>query len=276
MDMQSSAVRCKSILKWPGGKSRVLDMLLPTISNGKRLIEPFVGSGVVFMNTPHDEIVLNDINNDLMDLFDVVRNDPEPFIQYLKRFFTADNNEEAAYYTFRSEFNETKDKLHRSALLVYLNKHCYNGLVRYNKKGLFNTPFGAIKSPYFPELEIRLMAKRLQKAILKSLDFEVVMDDARSGDIVYCDPPYQPLSQTASFTAYTSSGFDFQEQIRLANTARRIAERGAKVVISNHDVPEVREIYEGAKIIPIKVRRQISQKRDGRNKVDEIIAIWER
>lgn len=203
-------------------------------------------------------------------------NDGDDFIQYCKTFFTPASNRENKYYEFRDEFNETRDKRRKSALFLYLNKHCYNGLCRYNKKGRFNTPFGLHKKPRLPVDEMRGFVTAAQNTTFLHAGFSDSMRLARKGDVVYCDPPYAPLSKTAYFTDYHSGGFSWDDQLLLARNARKLADKGIQVVISNHKTPEVCELYKnaGARINSFKVQRHISCDGNNRQKADEILAVF--
>ena len=202
--------------------------------------------------------------------------DGDDFIQYCKTFFIPANNSETKYYAFREEFNETGDRRKKSALFLYLNKHCYNGLCRYNKKGRFNTPFGLHKRPRLPVAEMQGFISAAENTTFLQAGFTDSMRLARKGDVVYCDPPYAPLSKTAYFTDYHSGGFSWDDQLLLARTARKLADKGIQVVISNHKTPEVCELYKnaGAKINSFKVQRHISCDGNNRQKADEILAVF--
>lgn len=181
-----------------------------------------------------------------------------------------------AFYRLRSEFNDGVQRRRHSALFLYLNRHGYNGLCRYNSRGEFNTPFGQINRPYFPRKEMLHFLKHASRARFKQQNFRDSMLSARRGDIVYCDPPYVPLSRTASFTDYQAGGFDWANQQSLAETAAHLARRDVRVVISNHDTPAIRALYReyGAKLKRLRVRRSISCNGAKRVLVNEILAIF--
>ena len=145
--------RTRPFLKWAGGKYRVLDRLVPHLQ-GKKLIEPFVGSGAVFLNLPFERYLVGDINPDLINLFGFVKKERKKFIRYVQSFFIPENNHQTQYLQFRTEFNSGLKGRRRAALFVYLNRHGFNGLCRYNKSGGFNVPFGRYNKPYFPEKEM--------------------------------------------------------------------------------------------------------------------------
>lgn len=266
----------RAFLKWAGGKYRLCDVISKMLPNERRLIEPFVGAGSVFLNTDYDEYILNDINQDLINLYKIIQVKPDSFIEDARKFFDPEHNQADAYYQLRSDFNASKDSYFRSLVFLYMNRHGYNGLCRYNKKGGYNVPFGKYKRPYFPELELNYFAEKSQKATFVCEGYRQTFERAESGDVLYCDPPYVPLSKTASFTSYSGNGFGLDEQADLANAAEEVSENGrVSVVISNHDTIWTRKIYEhAAQIKSINVARTISQSANKRKKVAELLALY--
>lgn len=266
----------KSFLKWPGGKRRLLPHLLPRLPKGTRLVEPFAGSGVVSLNASFKRCLLCDVNQDLICLFTALRHDGEKCIARCRELFTPAANSAAVYYQRRERFNATRDAGERSALFLYLNRHGFNGLVRYNADGAFNVPFGRYKQPYFPETELRavLCMIREKKLSFRCSDFRDTFARLAPGDVVYCDPPYVPLSPTASFTAYAEGGFSLQDQEELAYLARKTAHRGIPVLISNHNTPFTRKLYCDAQLVFLDVRRSISCNGAQRGCAPEILAIF--
>ncbi len=266
----------RAFLKWAGGKFKLIEALKEHLPQGERLVEPFVGAGSVFLNTDYDRYLLCDINQDLINLYKIVQTDPEKYIKAAKALFVPEMNQKEAYYKIRSSFNETKDPFKRSVYFLYMNRHGFNGLCRYNRKGGFNVPFGSYKKPYFPENEIRAFSEKAQRAEFRCIGYEQAIDMTKVGDVVYCDPPYAPLSSTASFTTYVGAGFSLDDQALLARKSRHTAiERGIPVLISNHDIPLTRELYHGATFGSIQVQRNISQNGSGRKKVDELMALYD-
>ena len=267
----------RPFLKWPGGKYRLVDRIRSALGPGRRLIEPFAGSGAVFLNTNYDRFIIADSNLDLIDLYTRLVDDGDDFIETSRELFQPQTNLRGHYYALREEFNHTRHSRRRAGLFLYLNRHCYNGLCRYNGSGGFNSPFGRYRRPYFPELEMRGFIARAQHARFLHAGFEQSMALARRGDVVYCDPPYTPLSRTAHFTDYHTGGFGWEDQERLAQLAQRLARRGIQVVISNHDTVVTRVLYSalGARIEGFKVRRTISCNAKRRNRVGELLAIFD-
>lgn len=266
----------KPFLKWPGGKFKLLDKIRNKLDSGNRLVEPFVGSGAVFLNSGFKKHLLADTNPDLINLYLQVQKD-DAFSTYCESFFTEKNNNEDRYYDFRRQFNTTTDVRVKSALFLYLNRHCYNGLCRYNSKHEFNTPFGRYKKPYFPKKELIAFHKAAKSARFIHASFVETMKKAKKGDVVYCDPPYVPLSKTACFTDYFSGGFAWKEQIELTEWAGKLARKGIPVIISNHNTDNTRALYKnaGAKTERFMVRRTISCNTSNRGKVEELLAVFQ-
>ncbi len=267
-------VKKRPFLKWAGGKYRLLERISKVLPKGKRLIEPFVGSGVVFLNSHYPGYLLNDINPDLINLYKVVQTDGEQFIKDASQYFNGQNNNAESYNRLREQFNQSQDTYERSLIFLYMNRHGYNGLCRYNLKGGFNVPFGRYKRPHFPEDSIRSFIEKSQDAQLSCNPFASVIDEARSGDVVYCDPPYFPLSPTSNFTSYSHQGFLLEDQQKLVTSAKAAVSRGAVVIISNHDTKLAREYYKGASLRRFKVRRNISSNPQRRDLVPELLAIY--
>jgi len=264
----------KPFLKWAGNKYQIIERIKAQLPPGKRLIEPFVGSGALFVNTDYEAYLLADANRDLIELYQHLQAEGESFIDYCRQFFVPENNDKERFYQFRSDFNSSSDSRYKAALFIYLNKHCFNGLCRYNKKGDYNVPFGRYKKPYFPEKEMRFFHQHARRATLQHADFTTVMAAAKKGDLIYCDPPYVPLSETANFTSYSTGGFGMAEQQQLAAQAMACAARGIPVVISNHDTEFVRAAYASARVEAFEVQRYISCNGSKRGKAAELLAIF--
>ena len=269
------AANMRSPLKWAGGKKRVVDDIMKILpqKGKKRLIEPFVGGGSVFLNIDFDEYFLVDMNKDLIALFNIIKHQPYDFIEDAQRYFIDDNNLSEKYYELRKRFNDTTDPYERSLLFLYLNRHGYNGLCRYNKSGGYNVPFGRYKHPYFPKVEIEYFSKKAQKATFVQGDFETAFAQIEKGDVIYCDPPYSPINRTSNFTAYAGNAFTDEDQRRLVNCAETAKLKSVPTVISNHYVEFTKALYKNAnKKDLFQVRRSISRKGTGRIKVKEILA----
>ncbi len=265
----------RPFLKWAGNKYRIIDRIRQHLPAGNRLIEPFAGSAAVFLNTEFPRYVVSDSNADLIELYRILKTDGDDFISKARRLFTARNNNADTFYRRREEFNRCQDPKRKAALFVFLNRHGYNGLCRYNSSGLFNVPFGRYKKPYFPEKEMQFFHARSKKADFRAQDFETVFEAARPGDVIYCDPPYVPLSTSANFTHYHANGFDLEQQQNLADVAHRTAQRGIPVLVSNHATEFTRKVYrQAAKKDVFEVKRTISCNGDRRDPAGEILALF--
>lgn len=270
----------RSFLKWAGGKFQLLPRILPLLPTNRRLIEPFAGSGVVWLNAGNRECLVADANPDLINVYTTLKEYGEEFIRYSKSLFTYGNDPEGDYYRKRLRFNATRDPVEAAALFVYLNRHGFNGLTRYRRatqtdRG-FNVPWGKYKAPYFPIDEMRAFLAEAPRAQFLCADFALTMNRARSGNaVIYADPPYVPLSPTANFTAYRGGGFGLADQQRLVDVATRRADRGVAVIISNADVPLSRQLYTraGATLQRFTARRSISCTGD-RSRAGEFLAIF--
>lgn len=270
-----SMKKYRAFLKWAGGKYSLVDEIRRHLPSGQCLIEPFVGAGSVFLNTDFEEYVLADINSDLINLYNLVKQDVDSFIADARQLFTPEHNCAEAYYRLRDEFNQTVDPYRRAVIFLYMNRHGFNGLCRYNLKGGFNVPFGSYKKPYFPEQELRFFAHKAQRATFVCESYAQTLARVDKHCVVYCDPPYAPLSTTANFTTYHSNGFSLDDQATLAELADQIAaHQRVPVLISNHDTPLTRRLYQGAQLNVVQVKRTISRNGGSRNKVGELLALF--
>ncbi|WP_018982507.1 Dam family site-specific DNA-(adenine-N6)-methyltransferase [Salinimonas chungwhensis] len=267
--------KSRAFLKWAGGKYSLVEHINARLPQANKLIEPFVGAGSVFLNSDYKRYLLNDINPDLINLYNLLKAQPDALVFDTQRYFTQAFNREDVYYALREEFNSTSDDYHRAVLFVYLNRHGYNGLCRYSLSGRFNVPFGRYKKPYFPAEEMYRFAEKAQRATFTCLPFEKIFSRARKGNVIYCDPPYAPISKTAAFTSYATRGFGMDAQSRLASLAHQTStRRGIPVLISNHDLPVIRALYQGASISMLSVKRSISQKGSLRRPAAEVLAYF--
>ena len=265
----------RPFLKWAGNKFRLIERIQKSLPPGKRLIEPFAGSAAVFLNTDYENYLVTDTNPDLIHLYNILKDDGEVFIKKCRRYFTPRYNQADEYYKLRTKFNNTKDIYQRAVLFVYLNRHGYNGLCRYNKKGGFNVPFGRYKLPYFPEKEMLFFHNKAQSAEFIISEFTPVIKSAKKGDVIYCDPPYVALSASANFTTYSSAGFSMDDQQQLALLAGEISNKGIPVLISNHNTSFTRKAYKQAgKIDKFYVQRYISCNGKKRESAGELLALF--
>lgn len=261
-------------LKWAGGKRRLLPQIKNLLPSGTRLVEPFMGSGAVFLGLEFDRYLAADVNNDLVSLYSFLKADGEKFIDECEALFGCLNTSED-YAQMRNEFNSlTVGDRRRSAIFVYLNRHGFNGLCRYNSKGGFNVPYGKMKKPYFPRDEMLGFVEKADRVEFKHADFRTIMEESVPGDVIYCDPPYAPLNETSSFASYATGGFSADDQEDLAILCWLCADRGIPVVLSNHETPFTQELYRGAHIEEVAVTRSISAKGDTRGKAPEVMVYF--
>ncbi|HDS7013027.1 TPA: Dam family site-specific DNA-(adenine-N6)-methyltransferase [Klebsiella variicola] len=273
----------KSPIKWAGGKTRAMPQLLKHLPKADCLIEPFVGSGTVFMNTEYRRYVVCDSNRALINFFRALTSDTERLIDTARGMFLGGNNEEQ-YYKRRALFNSMQwsdtgkadTALLYAALFLYLNRHCFNGVYRINQKGDHNVPFGKYAAPYFPADEMRSFAEKANdtKAIFMHSDFRLSIRSAvyASDDaVIYCDPPYIPSSATANFTAYGKPFTLDDHRYLVTNLLNAHRQHGTRSVISNSDTQETREIYHPFKLHALSVRRSVSAKT--RDMAGEVIGV---
>lgn len=265
----------RPFLKWAGGKYSLLPELDRLIPAGKRLIEPFVGGGSVFLNSDkHESFLLADVNPDLINLYTMLDVDHIRVLSFAQELFKRAANEDA-YMELREEFNSQHlSAPERAAAFLYLNRHCFNGLMRYNRSNQFNVGYGSYAAPYFPAEEVKAFKSRSHKCVFMTAGYRQTLSLAGDGDVVYCDPPYEPLPGTDGFTSYSGAGFSWADQVALAECCVAAHQRGAKVVISNSSAPKVIELYEqhGLKIHHIRARRSMSSKSGTREAASDIIA----
>ena len=285
MTTKYSPTGTRPFLKWAGGKFRLMPLIHSYFIQHTHtvLVEPFVGAGSVFLNTPSPQFILNDLNKDVINLHLILKTNSQDFIIEAKKLFQAKYNEKKIYLALRKQFNQSTCSLERSILFLYLNRHGYNGLCRYSQALQFNVPFGKYVLPYFPEKEMIAFAQKAEKAQFSHLDFshffKKLIRKLQAGllpenILIYCDPPYVPLNKTARFTQYAGEVFSEAKQIELADYATQLAQLGATVMISNHDTEWTQELYQKAQIISFEVKRTISCNPNNRFPVKELLAIF--
>lgn len=270
-------VRPGPFLKWAGGKGRLLAQYrrhFPARHGDYH--EPFLGSAAVFFHL-HPEpgrrrVRLSDLNEELVHVYRCVQQQVEPLIERLA--VHRELHGEEHYYRVRAQAPEALAPVERAARLIYLNKTCYNGLYRVNRQGRFNVPFGRQARPaILDEARLRAASRALEGVTLEVDGFEGVLERARPGDLVYFDPPYQPVSPTARFTAYTRWSFGEAEQRRLAEVFARLASRGVQAMLSNSSTPLVEELYRGFRQVPVVASRAINARGDRRGATPELLVL---
>lgn len=291
------AIQLKPFVKWVGGKSQLVDELekfLPTAGEKvlTKYVEPMVGGGALLFNilSKYDfqQVYISDINAELMNAYNAIKYNLNELIARLTEmqflFLPMDENgRKYFYYSSRDKFNSLilneKNSVEKAALFIFLNKTCFNGLYRVNKKGQFNVPIGAYKNPCIcDEDNLRNVSKALRNVEIVCGDYTLSKRVIDSESFVYIDPPYRPISQTSGFTSYNTDVFDDNEQIRLAKFIDEINETGAKIVLSNSDPQNVNEedtffeeLYKSYKIKKVEASRMINSKSGGRGKIKELL-----
>lgn len=256
-------------LKWAGGKTQLLAELIarrPTMY--KVYYEPFLGSGALYFALSPAQAVLSDINDDLINAFQVVRDTPEDLINKLSTY----KNSKEFFYEIRALDANSLSSLDRAARLIYLNRTCFNGLYRVNKQGHFNVPFANYKNPNFVQgPKLLADSNLLQGAHIQHGPFGVVLKSAKKGDFVYLDPPYFPLGGYSDFKRYNKEQFHKEDHEKLAKLYNQLSDRGCYVMLSNSDTPFTRELYKDWRIDTVYAKRMINCDATKRGEVTEII-----
>lgn len=263
--------KARPVIKWAGGKRQMLGQYAPHFPRDYRAYhEPFLGGGAVYFFLSPAKAFLSDLNGELINMYRVLQTSVWDLINDLRSHL----NDREYYYALRAMDPAGLNEVQRASRLIFLNKTCYNGLYRVNRKNQFNVPFGGYPKPKIVDEEVLLAAHAvLQGAILELKDFQEVLERACTGDFIYFDPPYVPLSRTASFTDYTNGSFDSHAQARLADTFHELTRRGCLVMLSNSDTPLIRELYSdymhGA--VVVQGTRCVNSRGDGRGRVNELL-----
>ena len=271
---EAEFVPASPIVKWVGGKSRLLGELTARMPERYgRYIEPFVGGAALFFRVAPPRALLADSNADLISLYTTLAVDVAGVIRRLERHRM--EHDERHYYAMRAKWNERPaawTNADRAAAFIYLNKTCFNGLWRVNRAGDFNVPIGRYTDPPIcvPDA-LRAAHALLARSELRCCDYREAAADAARGDFVYFDPPYDPVAPTANFTSYTADAFGAEQQRELAATARQLVARGVKVMLSNSDTAFIRSLYKGFHIDRVKCPRAINSNAAKRGDVDEVI-----
>ncbi|WP_029687012.1 DNA adenine methylase [Tatumella saanichensis] len=256
-----------TILKWAGNKTAIMPELLKHLPAGMRLVEPFAGSCSVMMATDYPQYLVADINPDLINLYLMIQKNHEAVIQIVRALFK-DFNSDIQYYRVRQHFNYSIfNGAEKAAYFLYLNRHCYRGLCRYNQSGIFNVPYGNYKNPYLPEREIRAFAEKAQRATFICASYNETLALLQAGDVVYCDPPYD-----GTFTAYHTGGFTEDDQYHLASILERRSSEGHPVIVSNSDTFLTHSLYRNFTRHRITAKRSIGVDAGDRKSATEIIA----
>ena len=257
-----------TILKWAGNKTAIMSELKKHLPDGPRLVEPFAGSCAVMMATDYPYYLVADINPDLINLYQVIKEDVNSFIHLVERIFSKFTTEED-YYKCRQFFNTVPlEPIEKAAYFLFLNRHCYRGLCRYNQRGLFNVPYGNYKKPYLPVDEIRAFAEKAVRATFICASYDETLAMLQAGDVVYCDPPYD-----GTFRGYHTAGFSDDDQYDLASILVRRSSEGHPIIVSNSDTRLIRSFYRKFTLHRISTKRSIGVAAGEGKKADELIAV---
>ena len=261
------------IVKWVGGKRQLMFELLKNMPKSyNRYFEPFIGGGALFFELQPENAYISDMNEELINLYSVVRDNVYELIEDLgkhevsKKYFLEIRNID------RSEKYAELSSIERASRFIYLNRTCFNGMYRVNSQGQFNVPFGHYKNPrIIDENNLLNCSKLLKKTEIKCADFSEILTKVQKDDFVYFDPPYVPLNETSSFTSYTKDGFDIDMQFKLRNVCDELNSMGVKFMLSNSDTKLVNELYANYEIKKVFASRQINANADGRGKITEVL-----
>lgn len=264
------------VVKWVGGKRQLLDEITPLLP--KRVTnycEPFLGGGAVLFSIQPSKAIVNDLNADLITVYEVIRDDVEALIESLKKH----ENTSEYFYTLRDidrdkASYQSLSKVEKASRLIYLNKTCFNGLFRVNSSGEFNSPFGHYKNPNIVnEPVLRAVSKYFNTSNITfySEDFAETLSRVHKGGFVYLDPPYDPVSDTARFTGYNKGGFDRSEQLRLKRCCDELTQRGVKFMLSNSATEFIKELYQEYDITIVKAKRAINADASKRGAIEEVL-----
>lgn len=287
----------KPFVKWAGGKGQLLSeiqKLYPFDQGITKYVEPMVGGGAVLFDILSKyrlkEVVINDSNAELIDTYVVIKTKVKDLVELLKQYqseyIPLDMSARKNYYAKkRDRFNElvgnfiTNDQVEKAALMIFLNRTCFNGLYRVNRKGFFNVPMGVYKNPLIcDEKNLLAISEKLKKVKIRCGDYHLMADYVDKHTFVYIDPPYRPLTKTAAFTAYTQDAFGDEQQKELANYFGELAKTGAKVLLSNSDPKNVDatdeffdELYKDYNIMRVTAHRNINRNGAARGKINELL-----
>lgn len=261
------------IVKWVGGKRQLIFELIKNMPKSyNRYFEPFIGGGALFFELQPKQAYISDMNEELINLYSVVRNNVYELIDDLskhkvsKEYFLEIRNID------RTEKYAELSDIERASRFIYLNRTCFNGMYRVNSQGQFNVPFGHYKNPrIIDENNLLNCSELLKKTEIKCADFSEILTKVQKGDFVYFDPPYVPLNETSSFTSYTKDGFDIDMQFKLRDVCDELDNKGVKFMLSNSDTKLANELYANYEIKKVFASRQINANADGRGKITEVL-----
>lgn len=269
---EKNFIKPRPVLKWAGGKKQMLDILVPNAPKKyNKYIEPFVGGGALFFELLPDNGIISDSNPDIIHLYKTIAENVDELIDELKEM----KNDEDFYYSIRATDPQTLNDVKRAARTLYLNRTCYNGLYRVNKKGQFNVPFGKYKNPkIYNEENLQAVSEVLKNTTIIHGDYKQVLQDyAEPGDFVFLDPPYFPISQYSDFKRYTKEQFHDKDQKILAEEVKRLRDIGCHVLLTNSNHPLVHEFYKEFEVSVHQTKRNISSKASKRTGEDVLVKV---
>lgn len=266
----------KPVVKWVGGKRQLLEDIAPLVPSSPTIyVEPFVGGGAVLLYMQPKHAIINDLNEELVNVYRVVRHDADALLELLLAHEKRNSSE--YFYEVRgldrtSSFEKLTD-VQRAARIIYLNKTCYNGMFRVNSAGQLNVPYGKYKHPNIVNRSgIKALETYLQNDIdICCGDYANCLRDLPKGSFVYLDPPYMPITATSAFTGYTEEGFGYSEQVRLRNECAKLREQGIAFLQSNSHCEQIIDLYKDFKIKKVRAKRAINSRGDRRGEVDEVL-----
>ena len=261
------------IVKWVGGKRQLMFELLKNMPKSyNRYFEPFIGGGALFFELQPDNAYISDMNEELINLYQVVRDEVDKLICDLQKHDISKEYFMEIRNIDRTEEYQNWSDVQKASRFIYLNRTCFNGMYRVNSKGEFNVPFGHYKNPrILDENNLINCSNLLQGIEIKHADFSEILKKVKKGDFVYFDPPYVPLSETSSFTSYTKEGFDIDMQFKLRDVCDELDTIGVNFLLSNSDTKLVNDLYENYNIKKVFASRQINANADGRGKITEVL-----
>lgn len=269
---RKDAARVGAFLRWVGGKRYLVWRLKPYVPenlNGARYHEPFAGAANLYFALAPRKASLSDLNEHLIACYSQIRTNHQKVAAHLREHVR--NNSEEYYYEVRRIYNRSSAGPAQAARFIYLNRTCFNGVFRVNTDGEFNVPYGDKSNPIFPGTsDLAQISASLAKARLTACDYERALSKAEQDDFVYLDPPYPPLNGTANFTHYTADRFDSDNQLRLSAAVKQLSKRGVRFLMTNADLPQIRELYRPFHVAEISVTRYVSCK-GARHRVGELV-----
>jgi DNA adenine methylase len=273
LQTKTTLLNTTPVVKWAGGKRQLLSEIMQNLPKQfNRYFEPFIGGGALFFTLQPEQGYISDINEELVNLYKVIQSDVQALIDELASHENTENYFFSIRNIDRTPEYENWTAVQKASRFIFLNRTCFNGLYRVNSRGEFNVPYGRYKNPQLVNVENLLNCSELLKqTVIAHADFTAIETMVKKGDFVYFDPPYMPLTPTASFTAYTKEGFDVEMQIKLKKLCDALDKKGVHFLLSNSDVPFIRELYDEYTVKTVFASRAINASGSGRGKITEVL-----